>query len=82
MPDYRVCMLDKDNHIIDVVPVDYPTGDDALARAAELGRIHHAIEVWIRPRHFVRFESRTEDCRTREFAAATRGSGSVNGTVS
>jgi hypothetical protein len=82
MPDYRIYMLDKENHIIDVVPVDYPTDDDALARAAELGRIHHAIEVWIRLRHFARFESCTEDCRTREFAAATWGSGSVNDTVS
>ena len=46
MSYYRIYMLNNEDHIIDVVPADCETDDQAMAKGAELFRIHRAIEVW------------------------------------
>ena len=46
MPDYRICTLNKDNHVTGVERMTCPTDDGALGRAGELVNKNRAVEVW------------------------------------
>ena len=46
MPDYRICTLNKRNHITGVERMACPTDDGALGRAAELVSKDRAVEIW------------------------------------
>jgi hypothetical protein len=46
MPDYRICTLNKRNHVTGVERMTCPTDDGALGRAAELANKDRAVEIW------------------------------------
>jgi hypothetical protein len=46
MSDYRICTLNKDNHITGIERIACPTDGCALGRAAELADKNRAVEVW------------------------------------
>jgi hypothetical protein len=46
VPDYRIFIFTRDNRLVDVKLVTFPTDDDALAYAAELVTADCGAEVW------------------------------------
>jgi len=50
VPDYRIYIRNREDHIISVERVDCPTDDDSLAEAADLVSDRRSAEVWERAR--------------------------------
>jgi hypothetical protein len=46
VPDYRIFVFTRDNRLVDVELVTFPTNDDAQAYAAELVTTDCGAEVW------------------------------------
>jgi hypothetical protein len=61
VPDYRIYILNIEDHIIGVESADHITDDAALAHASELVTDEHNVEVWNQARFVGRFASEKFD---------------------